>query len=93
MERLLRMPLQRDVQMHRVRGKMLQVLFELGDLLVNLFPQQGVAMQILGNQIPRQFDGLRGGHGNVAEGCTEVTDATVRESATAGPARFAGREA
>jgi hypothetical protein len=49
---LLRMPFQRDVQMHGIRRKVLQVPFQLGDFLAELFSQQLMSMQILGNKIP-----------------------------------------
>ncbi len=55
---LLRVPVQRDVQMNRARGKLAEMLFEFADFLVNLLPEQFVPVQVSGHQVPRQSDQL-----------------------------------
>ncbi len=50
---LLRIPFQNDLQVNGIRREMLQMLFQLRDLLSKLFAEQEVPMKVLSDKIPR----------------------------------------
>src|SRR5207302_6918208 len=64
-QRLSWMLLQRDVEMHRARREMLQMLFQFGDFLPQLFPQLLMRMDVLGDKVPKQRGQFARGHNSL----------------------------
>ena len=54
-EWLFRVPFKDDLKVNAVRWKVFEVLFELGDFLVELFTQQLVTVQVFGDEIPGEW--------------------------------------